>query len=204
MPKFSSALLNCIKFLRISLNSKLILFAHDIYSFLSLIILLAYSLVLKLSKFILFFGNSLVLNYMIIFANKLLYLGLLLEQLIFLNLQVLIIELLFFDLFLNLIYSACLLVKFMLVFFQLSSCLFNIKELVLKNLNFALQNIEFFFEIFALILFALNNRVVFFLKCFCGNESLVLNRLCCIVYIVFKLFNIGNGFVIHFKLLKLS
>lgn len=204
MPQFSSALLNCIKFLRISVNSKLILFAHDIYSFLSLIILLAYSLVLKLSKFILFFGNSLVLNYMIIFANKLLYLGLLLEQLIFLNLQVLIIELLFFDLFLNLIYSVCLLVKFMLVFFQLSSCLFNIKELVLKNLNFALQNIEFFFEIFALILFALNNRVVFFLKCFCGNESLVLNRLGCIVYIVFKLFNIGNGFVIHFKLLKLS
>ena len=117
MSKFSSALLNCIKFLRISVNSKLILFAHDIYSFLSLIILLAYSLVLKLSQFILFFGNSLVLNNMIIFANKLLYLGLLLEQLIFLNLQVLIIELLFFDLFLNLIYSACLLVKFMLVFF---------------------------------------------------------------------------------------
>lgn len=138
MSKFSPALFHCILFLRISINSKIILFCHNIYSILSFIILLTYSLVLKLSKLVFFFWYSLVLYNMIVFADMFLNLSLLLQKLIFLYLQVLIIQLLFFNLVLNFVNSVCLLVKFLLMFFEICSCLINIKGLIFKHLNFIL------------------------------------------------------------------
>ena len=138
MSKFSTTLFNCILFLKISINSKIILLDHNIYSFLSFIVLFTYPLVFKLRKLIFFFRYSLVLYYMIIFADVFLNLSLLLYILIFLNLQVLIVKLLFFNLVLNFVNSVCLLIKFLLIFFEICSSLINIKRLILKYLNFTL------------------------------------------------------------------